>query len=239
MLRKPWSSISRTWNSIPISVRKLFLSLLAIVGLVFVARTGYLLFTHQTAAIKKDTIIFLAELGLLISIISILRSYRYRRRKPSFKLVFFSLLAIALVCAFAGIEPLASYKYKTVGFVKQGWETIAVHSPSLTPTQEDVTSVVAKGEPAIVRIETEDTIGSGMIIDKLGYMLTCNHVVEDVWSATITLMSGEQYEGSVIARDKLRDLAIIKTAAGWFDFPVVTLGNSDKLESGEEVIAIG
>ena len=82
-------------------------------------------------------------------------------------------------------------------------------------------------------------MGSGMVIDKSGYILTCNHVVEDVESATITFISGEQYGGSVIGRDELRDLAILKITASGFDFPVVTLGNSDRLESGEEVIAVG
>lgn len=239
MLRKPRSIIIWRWNSIPISVRKLLLSLLVIIGLVLVARNGYLLFTHQTATVR-GTIIFLAELGLWIWIISILRSYRYRRRKPSFKLVFFSLLGIGLVCAFAGIEPLASYKERTIGFVGQGWETVTSFLPS-TPTRapEDVASAAEKVEPAVIRIETEDRVGSGMVVDKLGYVLTCNHVVEDAQSATITLMSGKQYEGSIVGRDTARDLAIIKIAVSGFDLPVVTLGNSDKLQTGEDVIAIG
>jgi len=239
VLRKLRGSLKWRWNSIPISVRKLFLSLLVIIGLVLVARNGYLLFTHQTATVR-GTIIFLAELGFLIWIISILRSYKYKRRKPSFKLVFFSLLGIALVCAFAGIEPLTSYKDRTISFVGQGWEAVtSLLPPSPTPVLEDATAAVAKVEPAVVRIETTDAIGSGMFIDKSGYMVTCNHVVEDVQSATITLMTGEQYEGSVVGRDEPRDLAIIKVTVSGFDLPVVPLGNSDKLEIGEEVIAIG
>ena len=110
ILKRVRSSMRRRWNCIPSSIRKLLLSLLVITGLVLVSWTGYLLFTHQTTTVTKDTIIFLVEIGFWIWIISILRSYKYKRGKPSFKLVFFSLLGIALVCAFAGIEPLTSYK---------------------------------------------------------------------------------------------------------------------------------
>lgn len=107
--------------TISITARKLFLSLLVIISLVLAVQTGYLVFTHQAAAVK-GTIIFLAELGVLFWLISILRSYRYRRRKPSFKSVFFALVGIALVCAFTGIEPLASYKDWAASFVGQSWE---------------------------------------------------------------------------------------------------------------------
>ena len=107
------------------------------------------------------------------------------------------------------------------------------------PAQGDVTSAVAKVEPAVVRIETKYAIGSGMVIDKAGYMLTCNHVVEDVQSATVTFISGEQYGGSVIGRDELRDLAILKIIGGEIGVPVVILGNSDKLEVGDDVIGMG
>lgn len=147
ILRRFRSSPRRTWNSIPVSVRKLFLSLLVIGGLVLATRTGYLLFSHQTDTIERDTIVFLVELGLLVWITSILRSYRYRRRKHSFKLVFFSLLGIALVCAFAGIEPLASYKDRTVSFVGQAWQSIMTPSQFPTPTPAEPTPVPVKPVP--------------------------------------------------------------------------------------------
>jgi len=52
----------------------------------------------------------LVEVGLWFWIVAILRSGRYRYRRPKFKLVFITVIAITLVCAFAGIEPLSSYK---------------------------------------------------------------------------------------------------------------------------------
>ena len=221
-----------------LKIRKLFLNLLVITGLGLVAWTGYLLFTHQTDA-TSGTVMFLLEVGFLIWVISVLRSPKYKRIKPSFKLVFFSLLGIALVCAFAGIEPLSSVKDRATVWVGEKWETVTSVTSTPTTVPEGVTGAVAKVEPAVVRVETEDSMGSGMIIDKSGYILTNNHIVEGVQSARVILMDGGQFPGTVVERDELRDLAVIKIAVSGFSLPVVTLGNSDKLETGEEVIAIG
>ncbi len=100
---------SRIWRKIPLSVHKLFLSLLIIAGLVDIIQRGYTLFTHQTDPIK-NTIIFLIEIGLWFWIVAILRGRRYRYRQPKFKVVLITIIAITLVCTFAGIEPLSSYK---------------------------------------------------------------------------------------------------------------------------------
>jgi len=219
-------------------IRKLFLSLLVIAGLGLVTWTGYLLFTHQSDPIS-GTVTLLLEIGFLIWIISVLRSRKYKWIKPSFKLVFFSVVGITLICAFAGIEPLTTYKDTSLDVITTQAGKVAEFLKETGPAQGDVTSAVAKVEPAVVRIETNDAIGSGMVIDKSGYIFTCNHVVEDVESATITFISGEQYGGSVIDRDELRDLAILKIIGGEVGVPVVTLGNSDKLEVGGDVIGVG
>lgn len=106
--------------------------------------------------------------------------------------------------------------------------------PVTTPTIEDIIATVS---PAVVRIITQKTMGSGMIIDKEGYILTNSHVVKDIASVKVELSSGEQMMGSVVGRDEINDLAIIKIDRA---FPTtVTLGNSSELRSGQEVIAIG
>jgi S1-C subfamily serine protease len=216
------------------SISKLFLILLAIAGFVELTRRGYLIFTQHGNS-NPNIIIFLLEIGLLVLVISALRSNRFKWTKPSFKVVVLPVLVIALVCAFAGIEPLASYKDRAISFVGQGWQFITSH----TTTGGDVASAVAKVGPAVTRVETTSSIGSGMVIDESGYVLTCNHVVEDTQSATIVFMSGEQYEGTVVGRDEPRDLAIIKITTSRLDFPIVTLGNSAKLDVGKDVIAVG
>jgi len=221
-----------------LKIRKLFLNLLVIAGLGLVSWTGYLLFTHQTNA-TSGTVMFLLEVGFLIWVISVLRSPKYKRIKPSFKLVLFSLLGIAIICAFAGIEPMSSVKEGATTWVGENWETIPSVSPTPTSTSEGVTSVVAKVEPAVVMVEVDQDIGTGMIIDESGYILTNNHVVEGVQSAIVILKDGGQFPGTVIGRDELRDLAIIKITVSGFNLPIVNLDDSDDLKTGEEVIAVG
>jgi len=219
-------------------IRKLSLNLLVIAGLGLVACTGYLLFTQQTDA-TSGTVVLLLEVGFLIWIVSVLRSPKYKRIKPSFKLVLFPLLGIVLVCAVAGIEPLATYKDISIDFITTRVGEVTEFIKETAPTGEDITSAVAKVEPAVVMVEVDEDIGTGMIIDESGYILTNNHIVEGVQSAIVILKDGGQFPGLIIGRDEPRDLAIIKIAVSAFNLPIVTLGNSDSLETGKEVIAVG
>jgi S1-C subfamily serine protease len=214
------------------SIGKLCLILLAIASFVELTRRGYLIFTQQNSS-NIDIIVSLLMVGVLILVVSALRSLTFRWAKPSFKVVFLPVLAIALVCAFAGIEPLATYKDTTINLVRQGWQFIT------STASRDVASAVAKVEPAVVRVVTEHSLGSGMVVDSSGYVLTCNHVVEDVQSAIVMLMGGEQYETTVVGRDESRDLAVIEITAGGLGFSIVTLGNSANLDVGEDIVAVG
>lgn len=80
--------------------------------------------------------------------------------------------------------------------------------------------------------------GSGFFVSADGYIVTNRHVVEDE-SADYTVFTndGKQYPASVIARDSALDLAIIKIEG--VDFPFLPFGDSDTLEVGQSVIAIG
>jgi len=216
------------------SISKLFLALVAIAGFVELVRRGYLISTQENSP-NSNIIIFLLDIGLLTLVVSALRSHRFRWVKPSFKAVFLPTLAIVLVCAFAGIEPLASYKDTTISFVGQGWQFITSH----ITTEGDVASAVARVEPAVVRVETTDSTGSGMIIDQSGYVLTCNHIVEDTLAATIIFMSGAQYEAIVVGRDESTDLAIIEIRASGLELSVVNLGDSVRLDVGKDIVAVG
>jgi len=214
------------------SIGKLFLILLAIASFVELTRRGYLIFAQQNSS-NTDIIVSLLVVGVLIFVVSALRSRTFRWVKPSFKVVFLPVLTIVLVCAFAGIEPLATYKDTTISVVRQGWQFIT------STTSGDVASAVAKVEPAVVRVETTDSVGSGMVIDESGYVLTCNHVVKDTQAATIMFMSGEQYEATVVGRDESRDLAIIEITASGLDLSIVSIGDSAKLVVGQDIIAVG
>jgi len=80
-------------------------------------------------------------------------------------------------------------------------------------------------------------LGSGVIVDKDGYILTNNHVVKDADEIVVKLSDKREFKGKVIGADPKTDLAVIRIDNG--DLPVVRIGNSDDLKVGETVIAIG
>jgi serine protease Do len=82
------------------------------------------------------------------------------------------------------------------------------------------------------------SLGSGFIIDKEGYIITNNHVIEGASEIRVRLSTDKDYDAEIIGRDSKTDLALIKIKA-WNDLPVVELGDSDKVEIGEWVMAIG
>ncbi len=79
--------------------------------------------------------------------------------------------------------------------------------------------------------------GSGFIVSKEGHVLTNNHVVEGADKITVTLSDGRQFDAKVVGRDPTFDLAVIKITAS--DLPVLSLGDSDAIQVGEWVVAIG
>ena len=79
--------------------------------------------------------------------------------------------------------------------------------------------------------------GSGVIVDKEGYVLTNNHVVEGVDKVKVRLNDGREFSATVKGQDKRTDLAVLQIKSK--DLPAAPLGDSDKLEVGEWAIAIG
>lgn len=82
------------------------------------------------------------------------------------------------------------------------------------------------------------SLGSGFIIDKEGYILTNNHVVEKAQSIKVKLSDGKEYDAQIKGRDPKTDIALIKINSK-NNLPVAALGNSDQIEVGDWVVAIG
>ena len=80
--------------------------------------------------------------------------------------------------------------------------------------------------------------GSGFLISDDGYILTNNHVIDSADKITVRMVGGQELEAKLIGTDPQSDVALIKVSDG-HKFPYLTLGDSDKLEVGEWVIAIG
>ena len=80
--------------------------------------------------------------------------------------------------------------------------------------------------------------GSGFIIDKSGYIVTNNHVVEGADTIKVVLKDEKEYDAEIVGRDPVTDIALIKVEAKG-DLPAVPMGSSDNLKVGEWVAAIG
>lgn len=81
-------------------------------------------------------------------------------------------------------------------------------------------------------------VGSGFIVDKAGYILTNFHVVEDASRITVRLQSGEEFLAKIIGVDEETDVAVLKIETGK-ELPFIKLGDSDKAQVGDWVLAIG
>src|SRR5712672_3520599 len=87
--------------------------------------------------------------------------------------------------------------------------------------------------------QAERSLGSGVIVDKRGYILTNNHVVEQATKIQVQLSgSTQKYTAKVVGVDEDTDLAVIKIEANK-ELPVAKLGNSDGVQVGDWVLAIG
>ena len=87
------------------------------------------------------------------------------------------------------------------------------------------------------REEPQGGLGSGVIISASGYILTNNHVIEGADEIEVILLDGRKTKAKVIGTDPDTDLAILKVELD--KLPVIMLGNSDTLQIGEPVLAIG
>lgn len=92
-----------------------------------------------------------------------------------------------------------------------------------------------------VNMRTESTQiggGSGFIISRDGYVMTCNHVVADTSADyTVIINPQEKYPAKVLSRNPIKDLAILKIEGK--NFPFVEMADSNKIQLGEDVVAIG
>jgi Do/DeqQ family serine protease len=86
--------------------------------------------------------------------------------------------------------------------------------------------------------ERRQSVGSGVIISPDGYIVTNNHVVEDAEEIRVSLADRRRFEAEVVGTDPSTDLAVVK-AQGAANLPAIPMGNSDRVEVGERVLAVG
>jgi serine protease Do len=86
--------------------------------------------------------------------------------------------------------------------------------------------------------QRRQSLGSGVIVDRRGYVLTNNHVVAEADEITVTLADESEHDAKIVGTDPATDLAVIQIEGGE-GFPFLGLGDSEKLEVGEWVLAVG
>lgn len=177
------------------------------------------------------------------------RSFRKQNKKRSISAALAGIVlgsAITLGATYAFLPDFLSARGISFGNAQQ--------EITINPTQDlTVYSAVAKkAMPSIVGITTValqrdwfygvrevSGVGTGVIVDARGYILTNSHVVGDgtVQEVTALLNDGRKLKAEVLWNEKSLDLAIIKVDGD--NFPVAELGDSDEIEVGEIAVAIG
>lgn len=112
-----------------------------------------------------------------------------------------------------------------------------------SPQKESLPDIVAKVDPAIVLIlvstKKGSGHGSGFFVDKQGYIITNNHVINQATSIAIQTYNGTRMDARVITTDPTLDLALLKVKSPRKDFPFLPIGKSKNLKKGEQIILMG
>jgi len=127
---------------------------------------------------------------------------------------------------------------------------LAIAAPALSTPSPSIPDVVGQVLPAVVTVVNQNTgavpagwgldsrmLGSGIVVDRRGYIVTNYHVIKGTGDLTIILSSGEELPARLVAGNEQQDLALIRAETG--DLPTATWGDSQAVRPGEWVVAIG
>ncbi|MFZ9501497.1 MAG: DegQ family serine endoprotease [Beijerinckiaceae bacterium] len=92
--------------------------------------------------------------------------------------------------------------------------------------------------PGAPESNTARSLGSGVIVDPSGLIVTNNHVIEGMTAVKVALTDRREFDAEIVLRDPRTDLAILRIR-GASEFPAIEIGDSDSLEIGDIVLAIG
>ena len=124
--------------------------------------------------------------------------------------------------------------------IATGSTTKTVNSAGQAPDWEAVSAAVSNAVVSIaVATDKGNALGSGVIFDKEGHIITNNHVVAGASKIQVTLADGRVYDAETTGTDPATDLAVIQLKDAPDNLTVAQLGDSDKLATGQDVMAIG
>ncbi len=156
------------------------------------------------------------------------------------------LLTLVLLAVF-GTGLFAGWQFGTsrgTGALQTGTQTGAPLPPLKSENVETVReAVVAHVRPAVVQINVATQrgqgLGSGVIIDQRGYIVTNNHVINGARQIQVMLYDGKTLPAQLVGVSAPDDLAILKVTPPSTGLTVATLGDSSQVRVGQEVLAIG
>ena len=171
-----------------------------------------------------------------------MRPRKRRRPGPAGAIV---LLALVLAVIF-GTGLFSGWEYahasSSASTTTQTGTSSSASSSSATSMQAQQEAAIAKIEPSVVELEVTtaqgEQIGSGVIIDAQGDIVTNNHVVSGEQSITVVLSNGSTEQGQLIGTSASNDLAVVRIAP-YAHMVVAQFGDSSKLVVGQDVIAVG
>ncbi|WP_369234922.1 S1C family serine protease [Streptomyces sp. R21] len=150
------------------------------------------------------------------------------------------LAAVAIAAAAVGGGTAYAFQELTAKDTSSSSTSTSVVAASKKGT---VAGVAAAVSPSIVEISATSnsgsSTGSGVIITTGGEIITNNHVVSGASSIKVQLSNGKSYTAKVVGTDSKKDLALIKLENAPSGLTAATLGNSDGVKVGDEVVAIG
>ncbi len=151
-----------------------------------------------------------------------------------------ALVALTLLLAVIfGVGLFAGWQFSKAS-TSTAQTTSTVSATSTVTTAQEV--AIAKVKAAVVEVavttQNASAIGSGVIIDQRGYIVTNNHVVAGAQSIEVVLADGTRLPAQLVGTDPATDLAVLKITTQQ-KLTVASLGDSSKLRVGEDVLAIG
>jgi S1-C subfamily serine protease len=119
----------------------------------------------------------------------------------------------------------------------QGTGGVTAIAKKVTPSIVNIDVRIASQETPFFSTGQQEGTGSGVIYTDDGYIITNNHVVADAQDITVTLASGQELKAKQVGTDPENDIAVIKIDKS--GLPAITVGDSDNLEVGQLVVAVG
>ncbi len=173
-----------------------------------------------------------------------------RRRGPGWFALVASVLVASLLGAGGAVGAIKALDARDGGAsqrstaaptaIATGSTTQTVNSTGQAPDWEAVSAAVSNAVVSIaVATDKGNALGSGVIFDKEGHIITNNHVVAGASQIQVTLADGRVYDAETTGTDPATDLAVIQLKDAPDNLTVAQLGDSDKLATGQDVMAIG